>query len=260
MEAVARQTPTHRVSTPAQRPPESLPPLERIGKAATELVLLGMSALAGMAVLFVLMVLRVLPDGDTAAWSAILAGPILIGSTGVAYLFFERLLARSGDPARPLEGKRASVSISVLIALGAVVVAMIGSVLLGLAQELLFSLEVEEQQTIVELVARGDPYEIALLAVSAVILAPVTEELLFRHMFFRRLLQRVGPAAAWFIPALAFALAHWNPAGLLVYMWLGTVFAGAYVLSGRLWVAMLAHAGHNAFALTMLLYAPEALP
>ena len=150
--------------------------------------------------------------------------------------------------------------VGVLIALGAIVVAMIGSVVLGLAQELVFSLEVEEQQPIVDLVERGDPFEIALLAVSAVLLAPVTEELLFRHMFFRRLLQRVGPAAAWTIPALAFALAHWNPVGLLVYVWLGSVFAGAYVLSGRLWVAMLAHAGHNAFALTMLLYAPEALP
>jgi membrane protease YdiL (CAAX protease family) len=252
------------VSTPAQRPPESLPPLERIGKAAGELALLGMSTLVGMAVLFVLMLLGVLPDGTTEAWSAVLAGPILIGSAGLSYLFFEGLLDRNGDSARPLEmshgHKRASVTIGLLIALGAIVVAMIGSVVLGLAQELVFSLEVEEQQPIVDLVARGDPFEIALLAVSAVILAPVTEELLFRHMFFRRLLQRVGPAAAWTIPALAFALAHWNPVGLLVYVWLGSVFAGAYVLSGRLWVAMLAHAGHNAFALTMLLYAPEALP
>ena len=252
------------MSTPAQRPPESLPPLERIGKATAELLLLGMSVLVGLAALFVLMLLGVLPDPAGAPWSAIVAGPVMMGAAGLSYLSLERMLGRSGDLARPLEmieGRtRAGVLNGVLIAVGAVVVAMIGSMLLAVAQELAFSIEVEEQQPIVELVERGLPFELALLAISAVVLAPVTEELLFRHMLFRRLRQRAGAVAAWTLPALAFALAHWNPVGLLVYMWLGTVFAAAYALSGRIWVAMLAHAGHNAIALTLLLYAPEALP
>jgi membrane protease YdiL (CAAX protease family) len=245
---------------PAQRPPV----LEQVAKATTELLLLVLSGFAGVAVLMVLTALRILPDVESAPWSAVLAGPILIGSAGLNYLMIERALGRDSDPPRPIEpmdGRRpAGVLTGMLIAIGAVVLSILGSVLLALAQELVLSTEVEEQQVFLDLVARGDPFELGMLSLSAVILAPLTEELLFRHMFFRRLLQRAGPLAAWTLPALAFALAHWNPVGLLVYVWLGTVFAMAYALSGRLWVAVLTHAGHNAFALTMLLYAPEVLP
>lgn len=252
------------MSKPAQPPPETLSPVEQLGNATAELMLLLLSALVGLANLFVLMWLGVLPDAEAAPWSAIVAGPILMGSAALTYLMLEHAFAREGNPPQPLETrdgrKRASFLVGVLIALGAVVVATIGSTVLALTQQLVFAVEVEEQQTIVELVDRGQSMELLLLAVSAVILAPVTEELFFRHMFFRRLLQRAGPVAAWTLPALAFALAHWNPVGLIVYVWLGSVFAMAYLLSGRLWVAMLAHAGHNAIALTLLLYAPDVLP
>jgi membrane protease YdiL (CAAX protease family) len=152
------------------------------------------------------------------------------------------------------------VANALLIVLGGIMVATLGSMLLGLIQELLFSSSVEEQKAIRDLVERRDPFELAVLGVSAVVLAPITEELLFRHMLFRRLAHRAGPVAAWTVPAVAFALAHWNPVGLVIYVWLGSVFAMAYWMSGRLWVAMLVHAGHNAFAFTMLLVAPEALP
>ncbi len=246
----------------AQRPPESVTPLQQLRDTSTELLLLALSALAGMTMVLMLTLLGVLPN--TAAWSAILAGPILIGTAGLNYLMLERMLLRSGPAARPLEpykGRpRANFGFGVMIALAAMVIASTGSMALSLIQQLVFSLEVEEQETITALVERGDPFEVALLGVSAVILAPITEELLFRHMFFRRLRQEVGPVVAWTLPALAFALAHWNPAGLVVYVWLGSVFAMAYAITGRLWVAILVHAGHNAFAFTMLLLAPEALP
>lgn len=240
-----------------------------VGNATTEVLLLSVSAGAGLSAVFVLMLFGVLPDMTQAAWSGILAGPLLIGSAGLTYLGIERLLARGGNPSRALEPigsradkprERSSVWMGLLIALTGVVVAMIGSMVLGLAQEFLFEVEVEEQRVILDLVARGDRFELALLGVSAVLLAPVTEELLFRHMFFRRLLQASGPVLALTLSALAFALAHWNPIGLLIYAWLGTVFALAYWYSGRLWVAMLVHAGHNAFALYMLLNMPDALP
>ena len=225
-------------------------------------MLLCLSAIAGMTAVLALTWFGVLPEG--APWSAVLAGPILIGTAGLYSFVLERTLAAAEGPLRPLEPaygrRRADFGTGLLIALAAIVIATTGSVILGLVQELLFASEVEEQEAILDLVRGGDPLELALLSVSAVILAPITEELLFRHMLFRRLLQRAGPALAWTIPALAFALAHWNPVGLVIYVWLGTVFALAYAWSGRLWVAILVHAGHNAFALSMLLWAPEALP
>lgn len=252
------------MSKPAQRPPETVTELERFGKAVTELLLLGLSALAGMSAVIALMWFGVLPDAESAQWSAVLAGPLLLGLAGLNYLMLEHTVMREGDPPRPLElpngRERAGLGMGLLIALGSLVLATLGSILLALAQKHLFSIEVEEQQAILELVQRSDPFELALLGVSAVVLAPLTEELLFRHLFFRRLRQRAGIVAAWTLPAFAFALAHWNLVGLAVYAWLGTVFALAYSLSGRYWVAVLTHAGHNAFAFTLLLVAPDVLP
>jgi membrane protease YdiL (CAAX protease family) len=250
------------VSKPAQRPPDNAGALELLVQASTEVVLLALSFLIGIAALMVLMWIGVLPDANAAAWSGIIAGPVLIGTAGVSYLCIEQFAARKDEPVRPLvwKNERKGVGTCVLIALGGIIVALVGSGLLSLLQQALFSTEVEEQQTILELVKRGNTIELVLLGVSAVLLAPLTEELLFRHMFFRRLLHRAGPTLAWILPALAFALAHWNLVGVTIYVWLGLVFAYSYLLSGRLWVAMAVHAGHNAFALSMLLWAPEALP
>ena len=69
--------------------------------------------------------------------------------------------------------------------------------------------------------------------------------------------------AAYLLPAVIFALIHFNPTGLLTYLWLGVVFAHAYRLTGRLWVAMLVHFGNNAFTFGLLLLtsgAAEAAP
>lgn len=250
------------MSKPAQRPPDHASALEPVVHAITEVLLLALSFMVGIAALTILMWVGLLPDAETAAWSGIVAGPVLIGTAGVAYLSIEQFLGRKDEPARPLmwKSQRKSVGVCVLIALGGIVVALLGSGLLSLIQQQLFSTEVEEQQAIVELVNRRETLELVLLGISAVLLAPLTEELLFRHMFFRRLLHRSGPTLAWILPALAFALAHWNLVGVTIYVWLGLVFAYSYLLSGRLWVAMVVHAGHNAFALSMLLWAPEALP
>ena len=90
------------MSAPAQRPPESTSALERVGKAITELLLLALSALAGMSVVIALMWAGVLPDGTTDAWAAVIAGPILIGTAGLSYLLLERTVLGAADPPRPL--------------------------------------------------------------------------------------------------------------------------------------------------------------
>ncbi|PRQ09567.1 CPBP family intramembrane glutamic endopeptidase [Enhygromyxa salina] len=261
------------MSNPAQRPPEHAT-LEVFVHASTEVVLLALSFVVGIAVLMVLMAVGLLPDAEAAGWSGIVAGPVLIGTAALAYLGIERLmlrnqvaptlgvLAHKGESSQPLvpARERKGAVACVLIALGGIVVALVGSGLLGVIQQQLFATEVQEQQAILELVGRRETFELVLLAVSAVVLAPLTEELLFRHMFFRRLLHGSGPTLAWILPAVAFSFAHWNPVGAVIYVWLGLVFAYSYLLSGRLWVAMVVHAGHNAFALSVLLWAPNALP
>lgn len=231
--------------------------------ALTEILSLGLAMLAGTATVFVLMWLGALPqDFEASPWGGIVAGPILMGTAGACYLLIEQTFSKDASKraaAKPLvpRGRRRDVFGSLGIAVVCIVVALAGSSLLGWLQELVLSSEVEEQQVIMDLVARRDPFELTVLAVCAVVAAPITEELVFRHMLFRRLHNQVPLAWALLIPSVAFALAHWNPVGTLVYMWLGLVFAGSYLLTGRLWVAILVHAGHNATAVALLLWLPQ---
>lgn len=232
------------------------------------------SAAVGFMVLVIVMTIGLLPDPQTHAWAGVLGGPILMGSAALAYWGLERMVERrererplsptvpsapqpSASPELPSTHERTSVSLTLVIVIGHVVAALVGSGLLGWVQQLIFGVEVEEQETILEVVRGGAPLELALLALSAVILAPITEEAVFRGMFFRRLIGNAGMVAAWVLPALLFALAHWNPVGLVIYAWLGLVFAHAYLRTGRLWAAMLTHAGCNAVTLSLLIYAPE---
>ncbi len=221
--------------------------------------MLMVAAAAGFITLVLVMLVGLLPDPEEHAWAGVAGGPILMGSAALAYWGLERLFIRGDEPPRELvpERQRASVSLTLVIVIGHVLAALVGSGLLGWVQELLFDVAVEEQKTILEVVERRATVELVLLGVSAVVLAPITEEALFRGMFFRRLMIYAGPLAAWILPGLVFALAHWNPVGLVIYTWLGLVFAHAYLRTGRLWAAMLTHAGANAVTLSLLLWAPD---
>lgn len=244
------------MSKPAHRPPEDSSKLELVMAAVTELLLLSLSFLVGLALGMALVWIGMLPQGAT--WSGLLLGSVVIGGSALVYMAIEHF-ARGSDTPRPLVEKhnRKGVGTCLLIVLGGFVVALTGAGLLGAIQEQLFSVEVTEQEAIMKLVEEGDTMDWVLLTISAVILAPLSEELLFRHMFFRRLLHGAGPTLAWVLPALAFSLFHFNPSGLVIYVWLGLVFAAAYLFSGRLWVAMAVHATYNGAGVALLLWMPE---
>lgn len=232
--------------------------------AVTEVLLLALAFLVGLAIAMALVWVNILPQGPT--WSGLLLGSVAIGGSALVYMGFEHY-ARGSEPssslasplARPLVWKRdrKGVGACLLIVLGGFVLALVGAGVLGAIQEQLFSIEVTEQDAIMKLVEEGDTLDLVLLTISAVVLAPVSEELLFRHMFFRRLRHGAGPTLAWILPALAFSLFHFNLSGLVIYVWLGLVFAAAYLFSGRLWVAMAVHASYNAAGVALLLWMPE---
>jgi membrane protease YdiL (CAAX protease family) len=243
------------VSKPAHRPPDDSTKLALVMAAVTEVLLLALAFLAGLAFAMALVWIEILPQGPT--WSGLLLGSVAIGGSALAYMAFEHY-ARE-DPARPLVWKRdrKGIGACLLVVLGGFVLALTGAGVLGAIQEQLFSIEVTEQDAIMQLVEEGDTLDLVLLTISAVVLAPVSEELLFRHMFFRRLLHGAGPTLAWVLPALAFSLFHFNLSGLVIYVWLGLVFAAVYLFSGRLWVAMAVHASYNAAGVALLLWMPE---
>ena len=105
----------------------------------------------------------------------------------------------------------------------------------------------------------------AFAIVTACVLAPISEELLFRGLIFCGLYRR-SRVWAYVLSMLAFSLAHvfdamfFQPLGLtfvnlIVYLPAGFVLARTYERSGSIWSAIFLHAALN--ALSMLLQGME---
>jgi len=86
-----------------------------------------------------------------------------------------------------------------------------------------------------------------------VLVAPATEELLFRGIILRGLLSRHRPAAAVTLTALLFAALHMNPWQFLSALFLGIIFSWFYLRTGSVALCVLAHAIANGLALLFTL-------
>ena len=79
----------------------------------------------------------------------------------------------------------------------------------------------------------------------AVLVAPVTEELLFRGIILRGLLGRFRPWTAVMLSAMLFALMHMNPWQLIPPFALGVMFGWFYLRTGSVWPGVVGHALNN---------------
>lgn len=86
-------------------------------------------------------------------------------------------------------------------------------------------------------------------ALSASLIAPVTEELLFRGFLFSGLRQRLGVNLAIVVSSLAFALFHFNPFAFPALVALGAMLAWLFQRSGSLWPSIGLHATINTVTL-----------
>jgi hypothetical protein len=114
-----------------------------------------------------------------------------------------------------------------------------------------------------ELIEAGFARYPVFLALFAVVLAPLYEELLFRRVLFGRLWQAGWPLLGLLLSSVVFALVHEMP-GLngkpaastlfliAVYAGMGAVFAAVYRATGTLWAPIGAHILNNALALAVL--------
>jgi membrane protease YdiL (CAAX protease family) len=80
-----------------------------------------------------------------------------------------------------------------------------------------------------------------VVAVGAIVLAPVVEEVFFRGFVFGGINTRHGLMVATLVSSLAFSVAHLSVYGLLPYAAIGALFAGAYAYSGSLKATVVAH-------------------
>jgi len=110
------------------------------------------------------------------------------------------------------------------------------------------------RQELVDLFVNAESRTTAIVMASfAILVAPITEELIFRAGLFRYLRTRVPRWAALGLPAMLFASLHGNLAAFAPLTALGIVFALAYEQSGRIAVPMIAHALFNLNTILLLL-------
>ena len=85
----------------------------------------------------------------------------------------------------------------------------------------------------------------ALLCVSAVVVAPVTEEVLFRGFVYGTLRRYLGPLGAISLSAGIFSVLHGHPPAYLSLFVVGFLLAYLYERTGSLAASIAAHALHN---------------
>jgi membrane protease YdiL (CAAX protease family) len=115
------------------------------------------------------------------------------------------------------------------------------------------------QQDVVKTADHASGWQIPVLALTIVLLAPLTEELLFRGALLRSLLRKVSPTVAVLISAVVFGLVHalGDPSvGTVIAMpaiiLLGIVSGYQAAKTGNLSRSILLHVGFNALSVVFL--------
>ncbi|MDR1279800.1 MAG: CPBP family intramembrane metalloprotease [Opitutaceae bacterium] len=110
------------------------------------------------------------------------------------------------------------------------------------------------EQDLVSIFTRGGgPLLVAAMTFFAVVVAPLTEEIVFRAGLFRFLHRRMAPWVAMLVTSAAFASLHMNVAAFVPLCVLGMVLAFAYERTGNILVPVVAHALFNLNTIILLL-------
>ena len=117
----------------------------------------------------------------------------------------------------------------------------------------LLGVDARPQDLVTLFASTGDHLALGFIIVLAVVVAPITEELVFRIGLFRWLRTRTLRTVALLVPAMAFAALHGNIAAFLPLVALAVHLALAYERVGHPLVPIVAHALFNLNTLVLLL-------
>lgn len=95
----------------------------------------------------------------------------------------------------------------------------------------------------------GDSGQVLGLVFLLIVVAPITEEILFRGLILRGLLSRFGAGPGVVLTALLFAVFHVNPWQFIGAFLLGLLFGWLYVALRSLVPCLIGHAAANGFPL-----------
>ncbi|MDB6093129.1 MAG: Abortive infection protein [Verrucomicrobia bacterium] len=165
---------------------------------------------------------------------------------------FALTLGRRSRPAKP-----APFPTNPILAGGAVflisvpVVSVVSLLWLGLLK--LCHIDAPQQEAIDLLRNARSSLPFAILLFSAIVIAPINEELLFRAGIFRFVRSHLPRWAALLLPAVIFGLMHMNVASFAPLVALGIIFSLAYERTGRISTTMVAHALFNLMATLLVM-------
>lgn len=172
---------------------------------------------------------------------------MLLGVLGYK-LFLERDATRPGRPLPALELLRHG-GITVVIALP--VLAAIG--LLWQTVLHLSGIELEAQDLVGIFAETESMALLTFMILLATVVAPVTEELLFRGGLFRYARTRFPRWVALLVPSLLFASLHGNLASFAPLAALGVILSLAYERTGNIMVPIIAHGAFNLNTILLIL-------
>lgn len=101
------------------------------------------------------------------------------------------------------------------------------------------------QDSVKALKESNQPEIIALMAVAAMLVAPICEEVVFRGYFYPALKHHCGAVCAAIASALVFSAAHASLVALLPLILLGLVFVWLYEKTGSIWAPVALHFAFN---------------
>lgn len=113
--------------------------------------------------------------------------------------------------------------------------------------------ELQEQDLIGIFAETKSPVLLGCMIFLAVVIAPITEELIFRAGIFRYVRTRLPRWAALLVPALLFAGLHGNLASFAPLTMLGIIFSLAYERTGSIAVPIIAHGLFNLNTIVLIL-------
>lgn len=95
-------------------------------------------------------------------------------------------------------------------------------------------------------------FGMATIAIIAVVVAPLAEELFFRGFLFAGISKRWGYSWGVIVSGALFSVAHAGSGGLVPIFILGMLLAWLYKRTGSLWPCILAHFAYNSLALLFM--------
>ncbi len=159
--------------------------------------------------------------------------------------------ALSAPPAPPPAGLK-TLAAGFCTFLAALPVVLLAGVITEWVHDLL-GIPLVRQELVDIFRATDNPGRFLWMTIVAVVLAPLTEESIFRGGLFRYLRTRLPRWLAFVLPAAAFAVLHGNLAVLAPLTALAVVFSLSYERTGTIAVPMIAHGFFNLNTIVMIL-------